>query len=127
MYKIKPIQTKEEQERICAICNTEYDADMLAYSALEEDGSIIGVCQFVMRDDAGYIKELVSAPGVDDYEAMYIMGRATLNFIDLCGIKKAYYLGEDKPLVRAVGFAPDKSGALFVDLTGFFEHKCHGE
>lgn len=127
MYRIKPIQIKEEQERVCVLCKVEYDADALAYEAVEEDGTLLGVCQFHIKDDAGYIDVIKNAPGTDDGEAMYIMGKATLNFIDLCGIKKAYYLGEDTPLVRSVGFSPDKDGKLFVDLEGFFEHKCHGE
>lgn len=125
MYRVKPIQTKEEQERVCALCHTEYDADALAYEAVEEDGTLLGVCQFKIKDDAGYILELVSAPNVDDGEAMYIMGKATLNFIDLCGIKKAYYVGAPSPLITSVGFTPDADGKLFADLEGFFEHKCH--
>jgi len=127
MFQIKPVQTKVDQERICALCNTEYDADMLAYSATTETGELLGICQFVMKDEAGYIKELVYAPGTDDFEAMFIMARATLNFIDLCGIKKAYYMGEEKPIVKAVGFIRDSEGRFFIDLTDAFEHKCGGK
>ena len=127
MFQIKPIQTKEDQERICALCNTGYDADMLAYSATTEKGELLGVCQFIMKEDTGYIKELVYAPGTDDFEAMFIMLRATLNFIDLCGIRKVYYMGEVKPVVTAAGFKADESGKLFIDLSGAFEHKCHSD
>ncbi len=127
MYKVKPIQTKEEQERICLICDTKYDEEELAYAAIEEDGTVLGVCRFAIKGDKGIIYELKNAPGVDDYEPVYIMGRATLNFIDLCGVRYAYYEGEDKPLVRAIGFKPKENGALLLDLEGFFEHKCGGE
>lgn len=126
MFRIKPIQTKEDQERICALCDTEYDADMLAYSATTEKDELLGVCQFKLGDNAGYIKELVYAPGTDDYEAMFIMGRATLNFIDLCGIKSAYYMGEENTLVKSLGFKKNNEGKLFMDLTGAFEHGCKG-
>lgn len=126
MYKIRPIQTKEEQERICLICKTEYNADELAYVAVEEDGTVLGVCRFAIKGDTGEMYELKNAPGIDDYEPVYIMGRATLSFIDLCGVKKACYKGEDKPLVRAIGFKPDESENLTLDLAGFFEHKCSG-
>ena len=127
MYIVKPIQTKEEQERICLLCDTEYDADELAYAAIEEDGTVLGVCRFSIKGDEGIMYELKNAPGIDDHEPVYIMGRATLSFIDLCGIKKARFVGKETPLVRAVGFKADEKGELTLDLAGFFEHKCHGQ
>ncbi len=127
MYKVRPVQTKEKQEKLCAVCKVEYNADYFAYEAVTGDEELIGMCQFSLDNEAGHIHDLVYAPDSDDFEAMYIMGRATLNFIDLCGIKKAYYEGEENRLVRAVGFKPDESGRLFVDLEGFFEHHCGGD
>lgn len=128
MYQIKPVQEKADQARMCELCKIKYDADLLAYAATYDDGRLIGICQFTMRDDMGYVYELAAAPGVDDFEPMYIMGKAALNFIDLCGIKKARYLGSDSPLIRAVGFEMnEREGGLFVNLNGFFEHKCGGK
>ena len=127
MYKVKPIQTKEEQEKRCNECGVEYNADYFAYEAVTGEGELIGICQFSLDDEAGHIHELAYAPGSEDFEAMYIMGRTTLSFIELCGIKKAYYEGEENQLVRAVGFNPDENEKLFVDLEGFFEHHCGGE
>lgn len=127
MYRISPIQTKEEQELTCNKLGCEYDADMLAYSAKTEDGQLLGVCQFVLRDETGFIKELVGSTEIEDYEAVFIMARAALNFLDLCGAKKAVYNGEEKPIVRALGFKPDENGRLTLDLEGFFEHKCGGK
>ncbi len=124
MYCIRPIQTKEEQELTCNKCSCEYDADMLAYSAKTEDGKIIGICQFIIKEENGYLKEIAASHEIDDYEALFIMGRATLNFLDLCGAKTAYYLGKELPIVRALGFKPDENGKLALDLNGFFEHKC---
>lgn len=126
MYRISPIQTKEEQELTCNKLGCEYDADMMAYSAKTEDGELLGVCQFIIKNDTGYIKELVSSTVIEDYEAVFIMARAALNFMDLCGAKIAVYNGEEKPIVRALGFKKDENGRLTIDLEGFFEHKCSG-
>ena len=127
MYRISPIQTKEEQELTCNKLGCEYDADMMAYSAKTEDGELLGVCQFIIKNDTGYIKELVSSTVIEDYEAVFIMARAALNFMDLCGAKCAIYNGEEKPIVRALGFKSDENGRLTIDLEGFFEHKCGGK
>lgn len=127
MYCIRPVQTKEEQELVCKKLGCEYDADMLAYSARTESGELLGVCQFIIKDETGYIKELVESKELDDYEAVFIMARATLNFIDLCGAKLAVYMGEEKPIVRALGFKKNEDGRLTLDLEGFFEHKCAGK
>ena len=124
MYQIKPIQTKDEQAKICALCGVTYNADYLAYSATTGEGALIGVCQFIMDDSAGHIYDLESAPGADDFEAMYIMGRATLNFIDLCGIKTVYFEKPENELSRALGFKCMENGKLAADLNGFFEHHC---
>lgn len=127
MYSIKPIQTKEEQELLCTKCACEYDADMLAYAAKTADGKIIGICQFIIKEETGYIKELAESKEIDDYEAMFIMARAALNFMDLCGAKKAVYLGEEKPIVLALGFKATADGKPELNLEGFFDHKCGSE
>ena len=82
MYKVRPVQTKTEQEKLCAVCGIEYNADYFAYEAVTGEEELIGMCQFSLDNEAGHIHNLVYAPDSDDFEAMYIMGRATLNFID---------------------------------------------
>ena len=60
-------------------------------------------------------------------EAMFILGRQTLNFIDLCGIHKAITdksCGEEK-LLHAIGFRED-GGKLSINLEGMFDGKCSG-
>lgn len=125
MLEIKPIQTKEEQKRICEMCGVEYFPDDMAYFASEGD-KLLGVCQFNMKGGRGYISNMSNAIGVDDFEAMFIMARQTLNFIDLCGVHGAVYLGEESRLSKAVGFK-NVDGELFMDLTGFFESPCKHE
>jgi dUTP pyrophosphatase len=81
------------------------------------------ICQFRIKNDNGYLYDLCNTEGVDDLEALIIMGRATLNFIDLCGVHTAYFEGEKIRGAMAVGFR-EKDGALFADLTGMFESPC---
>jgi len=128
MLKVLPIQSKEEQEKICRACGVTYKADLLAYSA-ESDGVLAGVSQFKLTDAGGIIYDIAPATDFENFEALFVMGRGTLNFIDLCGIHRAEYRGElrDEGLLRAIGFKKNADGIYEVDLEGFFDEPCaHG-
>lgn len=124
MLIIKPVQ-KDEQEKICRACGVEYREQEMAYAA-REDEKLLGVCTFYMSGDTGYVTALRCARGVDDFEALFIMGRQTLNFIDLCGVHKAVFLGEESRITKAVGFKMT-DGRLRMNLEGFFESPCSHE
>jgi hypothetical protein len=51
------------------------------------------------------------------------MGRAALNFIDLCGAHEAYFEGDKTRAAIAVGFR-EKGGKLYADLSGMFDSPC---
>lgn len=128
MLKVFPIQTKEEQQALCDRCGISFAADLLAYQATVDD-VFVGVCQFKLAPDGGIIYDL--APCLEqpiDTQAMFVMGRAALNFIDLCGIHSAYYDGDESipgpQLLHAIGFRKNEQGRLFMDLTDFFTSPC---
>lgn len=121
MLEIKPIQSKEEQEAACTRCSVPYEADMMAYSA-KDDGKFIGVAQFTMLSGAGYVNNITLVPGLDDFEALFLMGRAMLNFIDLCGVHQAYCAenAADPRILTAIGFRRDSENRLYADMTHMF-------
>ena len=128
MLKVLPIQSKEQQEQICHACDVVYNPDLLAY-AVYDDGTLLGVCQFRLSAEGGILYDLAPAKGTDSFEGLFIMGRGTLNFIDLCGVKKAYFRGvcHSERLLAAVGFSKNESGEYAVDLNGFFTDHHHEE
>ena len=125
MLEIYPIEDKKEQEKICRACGIENDPDAMCYGSYVDE-ELVGACQFAIHEKSGYISALSCAKGKDDREALFIMGRQTLNFIDLCGAHEAYYDGEisDEPLIKWIGFKPTKDGKWYMDLNGFFESPC---
>ena len=125
MLEVLPIQTKEEQEILCARCKIPFRVDMMAYQALVE-GELCGICQFTMDQDGGRIVDFASVPDRKEFEPMFVMGRAALNFIDLCGVHRAYFDAEcaDETLIRAIGFSKNADGRYEIDLTNFFEEPC---
>ncbi len=124
MLKVIPIQSKTEQELDCARCGIAYRPDALAYRATVDE-KFVGICQFKLTEGAGEIYDIASLPDVRDFEAMFVMGRAAMNFIDLCGVHYARFLTPSDPsLARAIGFSQNADGIFDVDLTDFFNHPC---
>lgn len=129
MLKVLPIQSKAEQAEICKLCNVEFKPDLLAYSATVDD-ELRGVSQFKLTAEGGLVYDIAPATDTYDFEALFVLGRGTLNFIDLCGVHYAIYKGsveteEKEGLLKAIGFKKTELGSFEVDLTGFFTDHCH--
>ena len=125
MIKVLPIPSKADQELDCARCGIPFRPDTLAYRATVND-VFVGMCQFKLSPTGGEIYDIVELEGHRDFEAMFVMGRAALNFIDLCGVHYARIVSDklDESLLRAIGFSKNKDGIFDVDLTDFFVHPC---
>ncbi len=131
MLEVLPIQTKPEQEAACARCGAVYDADCMAYHALV-DGALCGICQFSMDGAGGHIHTLAAVADValseqDRVEALFVLGRATLNFMDLCGVHFALFEDARFPeegMIRAIGFSQNDAGQWAMNLEEFFTEPC---
>ena len=129
MLKVLPIQLKSVQEDICRKCGVEFKPDLLAYGATVND-VLMGVSQFKLTDKGGIVYDLCPADSTFDFEALFVLGRGTLNFIDLCGVHSARFVGDipdeqTERLIKAVGFKKDANGEYSVNLEGFFTDHCH--
>ncbi len=125
MLIVKPILEKSKQEEICKECGAVYDADLLACSAYDSD-CLVGFCQFALSEKTAILTDLRPKIGVDDFEAMFILARGTLNYIDLCGIHFARCTADagDLSLIRAIGFREVGENLFEMDLTNEFNGKC---
>ena len=125
MLEVLPIQSKDEQEALCARCHVPYRETALAYRALV-DGELRGVCQFTMNAEGGRILDFAAVPEKYEFEPMFVMGRAALNFIDLCGVHRAFFDAEcdNETLIKAIGFKKNDNGRYEMDLTDFFKEPC---
>ena len=125
MFKITPIQDKAEQRDICERVGAVFRPEAFAYQMFDiESGALMGMAQFEIGE-TGYIYDLKEVPGRDDFEAMFILGRATMNFIDLCGVHACYADNNaaSERLLRSIGFK-EIDGEYFSDMTGMFDGKC---
>lgn len=126
MLKILPIQTKDEQKAIMERCSIPFREDCMAYVATV-DGVLVGGAQFYLANKACYLTDIRSPEGVQDDDALFIMGRGLLNYVDLCGIHDAYVEDPerlDKKLIARIGFWKNEKGEEYMNLRGFFtDHK----
>ena len=134
MLEVLPIQTKAEQAEICARAGIAFQENDMAYRA-SVDGELTAVCQFSMDAEGGHIHNLAMLKDRDfsdrdRIESLFVMGRAAMNFIDLCGVHKAYFEDgsfEGEGMIKSIGFTKLEDGRWFVDLTDFFVEPCqHG-
>ncbi len=129
MFKIAPINDKNIQRQYAIDCGTKYIPDFFAYAMTDsESGVLMGFSQFEINANGGLISDLRERLGTSDDEAMFILGRATMNFIDLCGSHSCYAqknAGNPK-LLRAIGFKETDGDLLFCDMNGMFDGKCDG-
>ncbi len=128
MFKITPTQDKTRQKEICELCGAEFRPDALCYEMIDTgDGHLMGMAQFDLGKE-GYIYDLKEAKGLSDFEAMFILGRQTMNFIDSCGAHNCYASPDasDEKLLHAIGFRKNDGGEYFRDMTGMFDGHCDG-
>ena len=128
MFKITPCGDKSRQKEICEACGAVFYPDAFAYEMLDaEDGHLMGIAQFDIGKE-GYIYNIKEAKGLSDFEAMFILGRQTMNFIDSCGAHTCFAAIDagDEKLIRAIGFKKQDNGEYFRDMTGMFDGHCDG-
>lgn len=128
MLTVLPIQSKQEQETICVRCGVPYRPDYLAYAA-KVDEHLAGVCQFRLDKDGAHLTDFASYTpenGTIDTEALFIMARGCLNFVDLCGVHTAFFDADfpDEAFIHAIGFRKNAQNKWEMNLAGFFEHPC---
>lgn len=127
MFKITPIQDKTRQKEICALFGVEFRDEAFAYIMFDIDtDALMGMSQFEIGE-IGYIYDIKEAAGLDDFEAMFILARQTMNFIDLCGAHTCLASKNAAPerLLLAAGFK-EQNGELFCNMTGMFDGNCGG-
>ena len=129
MFKISAVNDSALQEKYASDCGSVYIPGYFAYAMKDNDsGELMGFSQFEINENGGYISDLKAKIGYIDDEAMFILGRATMNFIDLCGkhICYAKTTAGDEKLLHAIGFRKTDNDVLFCDMTGMFDGNCSG-
>lgn len=130
MFKIFPIQDEETKNTYARACGTEAIDGAFAYGMADaESGAIMGFSQFDFDGESATLYDLKEKCGQNDFEAIFILGRATLEFCERCGavICTARNGAADETLIRAIGLREPTEQGLFGHIEGMFDGHCEGE
>lgn len=130
MFRIFPIQEESVHKRYAEACGAEYRSGWFAFGMMDaESEQIMGMSQFEIGEGAACISDLRAKTGTEDVEAMFILGRSTMSFIESVGVTDCYALPDaaEGKLLTMIGFRPKEGkDLLFCDLTGMFDGHCSG-
>ena len=129
MFKISPINDAHLQSIYASQCDTAIRDGYFAYAMIDvETNELMGFSQFEIESSCGFISDIKPKGGLSDFEAMFILGRATMSFIDMCGAHtcRAEKNAADERLLRSIGFKATGSGEWITDMTGMFDGHCGG-
>lgn len=129
MFKITPVQPDTDAKEIMNSCSATIKDGCFIYAMTDCDsGNIMGISQFEISDGYGYIYDIKEAIGLNDFEAMFILIRQTMNFINLCGVEicRADLNAGDASLIKAAGFK-EKENFYECTMQGMFDGShCSG-
>lgn len=130
MFKIFPIQDEETKNTYAEACGAAVKDGAFSYGMADAESlAIMGFSQFDIDGDASTLYDLKEKIGQSDFEAIFILGRATLEFCERCGATVCYAKKDaaDETLLRAIGLrGADADGGLFGRIEGMFDGHCEG-
>lgn len=112
MFKITPVQDGVLAKIYLDACGACQKDSCFVYAMTDYDTEqIMGVAQFELTGEYGYIFDLKEPEDLNDFEAMFILGRQTMNFINSCGLDicRASLDAGNPDLMTAIGFKKRES------------------
>ncbi len=129
MFKIFPIQDENTKKTYADACGAKAIAGAFSYGMMDaESHAIMGFSQFDLDGDSATLYDLKEKTGQSDFEAIFILGRATLEFMERCGAEdcKAPLTAADETLLRSIGLRAEWEGGLKGRIAGMFDGHCEG-
>ena len=123
MLRARALRDIDEQKTCCEVCGIVHNPDMLYFAIFENETDCLGTLEFRFTKKGALITDVKPKVGTYDDEAMFILGKAALNFIDLVGFKYVEYEADDEKLCGLLEFFK-KDGVMQVSLEGYFDEPC---
>ncbi|MBO6053550.1 MAG: hypothetical protein J6Q17_07420 [Clostridia bacterium] len=136
MFQVQPVRSREWQKQIAEALGAPFFADTFAFFAAEltddatEITALLGLCQFTYAPKEALIRSVAAASGFEDDEAITVMVRAIMAFLNHAEIPFVF-IEEDAAepeRIKKWGFRPlasDPAGRLGIDLAKFYRSPCH--
>ena len=136
MFQIQPVRSKDLQRQLAEAVGAPYYPETYAFYAVEltDDAAavtaLLGLCQFTYAPEESVIRSVKPAPGAEDDEAITVMVRAVMSFLNHAEIPYVFISPDaaEPERIRRWGFRPLKSdpeGLPGIDLGKFYRSPCH--
>ena len=133
MFEVQPVRSRELQRDIAAAVGCPFCENTFAFYAAEltddakEVTSLIALCQFTYAPEEAVVKSVGIMPGSEDDEAVTILIRAVMAFLNRAEIPFVYADEGSAPagMLKAWGFRKTESGRPGIDLKKFYRSPCH--
>ncbi|MBQ7847048.1 MAG: hypothetical protein IJZ37_04720 [Clostridia bacterium] len=129
MFKILPMQSIDERRALCQRTGAEFYPGDLAYQAFIDEKEA-GIITFFFSGKRGCLRQICFYPDMQDFEVMFIGGRACMNFMDSVGATEGYFISPDpsnERLTLALGYKKQDDGSYYLNTEGFFIEHCKRE
>ncbi len=129
MFKITPVRELSLHKEYAEKVGVPYREGYFAYSMTDYDtNELMGFSQFEIDERGGLLADIAEVEGQDDFEAMFILGRQTMNFMNMCGAieLRAEKNEKNEKLLLAIGFRADEKGNFVCNTEGMFDGHCGG-
>ena len=126
MFKIIPMQSTAEREALCEKTGAEFHPGDMAYRVTIEEEEA-GIITFFIKGKKGCLRQICFYPHMQDFEVMFIGGRACMNFMDSVGASEGYFISPDpqnERLTLSLGYIKQADGSYYLNTEGFFIDHC---
>ncbi len=121
MLEIRPVHTSYEREEYTKVFGIIPENDCFVIAAINS-GKFVGTAYGKVQEKNAEIFLMSLIDGYNDDVDRFLLGKATLNYIDLHGGANVVYTGTDTRLAKALGFKVTEE-SMTLNLEGYFGEK----
>lgn len=135
MFQVTPVRSRELQAEMAASVGCPFFDDTFAFCAVElsDDAArvtgLIALCQFTYSPEEAVIKSVGVMPGSEEDEAVTVLVRGVMAFLNKAEIPFVYIDEDAAPAdrIKRWSFRRGDDGRLGIDLAKFYRSPCHYE
>lgn len=133
MFKVQPVRSPEYQKELAEALGGIHTENTVAFLAAETEDDCetvkypIAMCEFSFAPEKAVIRSLAIAEGCEDDEAVTILVRAVMSWVNRADIPVIEFddgAAEDE-LIRKLSFSRNEDGRYAIDLVKFYRSPCH--
>jgi len=133
MFQVTPVRSRDLQADMASALGCPFFENTFAFCAVElsddakEVRGLIALCQFTYAPEEAVIKSVGVMPGSEEDEAVTVLVRGVMAFLNKAEIPFVYIEETAAPAdrIKKWSFRKTEDGRLCIDLKKFYRAPCH--